>query len=188
VASASDNLTDAWRAVEAGLAARPGADVRMVGGTASIGVYAAAFAVARGAARVVYVDRDPERRRLAGGYGAAPVEALDPEAPGEFPVTVDASADPAGLALALRATGPAGSCHSVGIYFAGAHVPLGEMYMNGVTLTTGRPDVRPSIPAVLDAVAAGAVDPTDVFSDTIDWDDLPEALAELPRKPLARRP
>ena len=48
--------------------------------------------------------------------------------------------------------------------------------------------MRPSIPAVLDAVAAGAVDPTDVFSDTIDWDDLPEALAELPRKPLARRP
>ena len=188
VASAGDNLTDAWRAVEAGLAGRPGAEVLVVGGTASIGVYAAAFAVAQGAARVVYADHDAERRRLAAGYGAETLETLDPHRPGEFPVTVDASAHPDGLALALRATGPTGSCHSVGIYFDGAHVPLGEMYMNGVTLTTGRSYVRPSIPAVLDAVAAGTVDPTAVFSETVEWDDLPEALAELPRKPLARRP
>ena len=69
VASASDNLTDAWRAVEAGLAARPDADVLVVGGTTSIGIYAAAFAVARGAARVVCVDRDPER----GGWPAGTV-------------------------------------------------------------------------------------------------------------------
>ena len=188
VASAGDNLTDAWRAVEAGLADRPGADVLVVGGTASIGIYAAALAVAQGAGRVVYVDRDADRRRLAGEYGAETLDELDSERPGEFPVTVDASADPAGLTLALRATGPGGHCHSVGIYFAGAHVPLGEMYMNGVTLTTGRSDVRPSIPAVVDAVATGTVDPTAVFSETVDWDDLPEALAELPRKPLARRP
>jgi alcohol dehydrogenase len=188
VASAGDNLTDAWRAVEAGLAARPGAEVLVVGGTASVGIYAAAFAVAQGAGRVVYVDRDADRRRVAGAYGAETVQALDAERPREFPVTVDASAEPAGLVLALRATGPTGHCHSVGIYFAGAHLPLGEMYMNAVTLTTGRSDVRPSIPAVLDAVATGAVDPTVVFSETVDWDDLPEALAELPRKPLARRP
>ena len=68
VASASDNIVDAWRAVGPQLAAEPNADVLIVGGNAgpqSIGLYAAGLAVTLGAARVVYADQDPAR--LASG-------------------------------------------------------------------------------------------------------------------------
>src|SRR5262245_60984501 len=56
VASASDNLSDAWRAVAPPLAAEPGAPVLVVGGASSgsIGLYAAALAVALGASSVLY--------------------------------------------------------------------------------------------------------------------------------------
>ena len=50
VASASDNISDAWRAVGPALAEHPGADVLVVGGAGpgSIGLYAAGLAVALG--------------------------------------------------------------------------------------------------------------------------------------------
>ena len=61
------------------------------------------------------------------------------------------------------------------------------MYMHGVTLTTGRPDVLAEIPDVLELVADGTVDPAPIFSGEIAGEDAPAALAELPRKPLVLR-
>lgn len=67
VASASDNISDAWRAVAPPLEEEPGAPVLIVGGASSgsIGLYAAGIAVALGAASVLYVDPDPQRRTIA---------------------------------------------------------------------------------------------------------------------------
>ena len=67
VASASDNISDAWRAVAPPLDADPGAPVLVVGGASSgsIGLYAAGIAVALGAESVLYVDADPDRRAIA---------------------------------------------------------------------------------------------------------------------------
>jgi alcohol dehydrogenase len=185
-ASASDNLTDAYRAVAPGLADATGVDVLVLGGTGSIGVYAVAFAVALGASRVAYHDPyEPDAVRIATALGA---EILDePPATPEFPVTVDASGRPEGLQAALAATGAAGRCHSVGIFFADVPLPLASMYMQAVTFTTGRPDVADSIPAVLDLIAAGRVDPLAVYSDVVTFDDAPEALAQGLRKPLVVR-
>ena len=57
VASASDNLPDAWRAVTPFLAESPGADVLVVGGWGrSIALYAVAIARALGAGRIDYID------------------------------------------------------------------------------------------------------------------------------------
>ena len=57
VASASDNLPDAWRAVAPFLAESPGADVLVVGGWGrSIALYAVAIARALGAGRIDYID------------------------------------------------------------------------------------------------------------------------------------
>lgn len=59
VASASDNIPDAWRAVGPQLTIDPGADVLVVGGNPpSIGLYAAGIAVALGST-VTYFDNDP---------------------------------------------------------------------------------------------------------------------------------
>ena len=67
VASASDNIADAWRTVGPPLEREPGAAVLVMGGAGagSIGLYAAAIAVALGSERVVYVDarRGPARDR-----------------------------------------------------------------------------------------------------------------------------
>jgi alcohol dehydrogenase len=118
VASASDNIADAWRTVAPALMDEPGAPVLVVGGAGagSIGLYAAAVAVALGAESVLYVDRDAGRRATAARFGAQTLGEI-PKRLGPFPITVDAGADPEGLALALRSTAPEGLCTSCAIYF-----------------------------------------------------------------------
>jgi threonine dehydrogenase-like Zn-dependent dehydrogenase len=180
VASASDNISDAWRTVGPPLAARPGAPVLVVGGAGpgSIGLYAAGLAVALGAESVLYVDADAGRRETASALGAQTLAEL-PERLGPFPVTVDSSADPAGLALALRSTAPDGICTSTGIYFGEQPgLPLLEMYTKGITFKTGRVDARTAMPHVLGLSAAGALRPELVTTRVVDWTDAADALLE----------
>jgi alcohol dehydrogenase len=64
-------VVDAYRCVAPGLAATPGAEVLVVGGSAmSIGLYVVAFARALNAGRVRYVDADAERCAAAERLGA----------------------------------------------------------------------------------------------------------------------
>ena len=119
VASASDNLPYAWRTVGPYLAAMPGASVLIVGGGGgSIGLYAVDIARALGASQVDYIDQNHSRLECAQTLGAHPLQGPPPYRLGPYPITVDASADPAGLACALRSTEPGGTCTSTGIYFA----------------------------------------------------------------------
>ncbi len=180
VASASDNLSDAWRAVAPALTQEPGAAVLIVGGAAagSIGLYAAALAVALGAESVLYVDVDGDRRRIAAALGADTLGEIAKRL-GPFPITVDASADPEGLALALRSTAPDGTCTSTAIYFGEQpSLPLLEMYTKGITFHTGRVHVREAIPHVLELAASGAVHPELVTTRLVGWDDTADALLE----------
>jgi threonine dehydrogenase-like Zn-dependent dehydrogenase len=180
VASASDNISDAWRAVAPPLADEPGAPVLVVGGASSgsIGLYAVALALALGADSVTYVDADPSRRATADSLGAQTVAETPPRL-GPFPITVDASADPDGLALALRSTAPDGTCTSTAIYFGEQpSLPLLEMYTKCVTFKTGRAHVRPAIPHVLELAADGALAPERVTTRTVAWSDAADALLE----------
>ena len=178
VASASDNISDAWRAVAPGLAEHPGGPVLVVGGAGpgSIGVYAAGLAVALGAEVVTYVDGDPRRRELAERLGAQTVAEM-PKRLGPFPVTVDASADPDGLGLALRSAAPDGICTSTAIYFGEQpSLPLLEMYTKGITFRTGRVNARPAMPHVLELAASGALRPELVTTRVVGWEDAGDAL------------
>ncbi|MGH7859962.1 MAG: zinc-dependent alcohol dehydrogenase [Candidatus Binatia bacterium] len=189
VASASDNLPDAWRTVAPHLADRPGADVLVVGGWArSIALYAVAIARALGAGRVDYVDADRERLERAEKLGARPLEGPPPRRAGSFPITVDASGDPAGLACALRSVEPNGVCTSVAIYFAETPLPLLEMYTRGVHFITARVNARPHIPEVLELVGAGRLHPEVVNSAIVPWDDADEAIVADLLKPVFVRP
>jgi threonine dehydrogenase-like Zn-dependent dehydrogenase len=185
-ASVGDNLSDAYGAVAPALRHAPGADVLVIGGTGSMGVFAVAFARALGASSVAYVDIiDPECVELARKLGA---EILSEVPKGrEFRVTLDASGRPDGLHAALRAVGPAGNCHSFGIAWKDVALPVDSMFMQGVTFTTGRANVRPNIPDVLALIADGTVDPLPVYSDVVSFDDAPTALAQVLRKPLVVR-
>jgi threonine dehydrogenase-like Zn-dependent dehydrogenase len=192
LASVADNVPDGFRAVADPLAATPGAEVLVVGGWArSVGLYAAACALALGASRVVFADADAARveRAAALGAEALPVPAGEDGRPdwpaklGRFPITVDASGDHGGLHTALRSTAADGTCTSVAIYFEPTTpLPLLEMYTRGCTLHTGRVHARAVIPEVLALVAAGRLDPALVTSAVVGFDDAPDALADPPTK------
>jgi threonine dehydrogenase-like Zn-dependent dehydrogenase len=180
LASASDNLSDAWRAVGPPLAEEPRADVLVVGGASSgsIGLYAAALAVALGAGSVLYVDQDDRRRHIAAALGAQTL-ADPPKRLGPFAITVDSGADPAGLKLALRSTAPDGVCTSTAIYFGEPPpLPLLEMYTKGITFRTGRVHAREAMPHVIALAGSGALHPELVTTRTVAWDDAADALRE----------
>ncbi len=111
LASASDNLPDAYRTVAPLLAARPGAEVLILGGgTRSIALYAVAIARALGAGRVVYRDTDDTRLGLASDLGAEVIAGELEERPKDrFPIVVDATASATGLSCACRSTEPGGT-------------------------------------------------------------------------------
>ena len=184
VASASDNIPDAWRTVGPQLAADPGADVLVVGGDAgpnSIGLYAAGLAVVLGSARVCYLDHDASRLAVATALGADVIEGPPPRKAGAFPITVDASGTREGLRCALNSTAFDGTCTSPSVYLEDPTLPLLSMYSRCCTLHTGRAHVRPAIPAVLALVAAG-FDPTLVTSAVVTRADAVDALADPPMK------
>ncbi|HXQ23357.1 MAG TPA: zinc-binding dehydrogenase [Candidatus Acidoferrales bacterium] len=152
----------------------------------SIALYAAAIARALGASRVDFVDTDRRRLELAQALGANSIEGPPPERVGQYPITVDASAEAAGLACALRSVAPGGVCTSIGIYYADPtpSIPLLDMYGRGVRFHTGRANASADMPAVLALVQAGRLHPEGVTSETVPWNDAAEALAEPSMKPV----
>jgi threonine dehydrogenase-like Zn-dependent dehydrogenase len=182
VASVGDNISDAWRTVAPQLERRRGASVLVVaGGAWSIGLYAAGLAVALGAGLVDYVDSDADRLERAKKLGAAPVAAdsIDPDRPGRYEITVDASGEHLGLRTALRATAPDGICTSVSIFFEEeTPLPLFEMYSKIITFHTGRCHARPAMPKALSLVADRKLAPALVTKATVQWEDAADALRD----------
>lgn len=198
LASASDNITDGYRAVAEPLRRRPGSPVLVVGGAAaSIGLYAAGIAVALGGSPVDYIDTSPGRLRIAEKLGANPVQLTpgarwfrngEPVHRGGYAISVDARSSTASLHYAIRALSPGGICSAVGFYVrSGTPLPLWEMYMKGVTLEIGLSHARASLPGMLELVSAGRFDPGLVTSHIADWQDAPRLFTEPGTKPVVHR-
>jgi alcohol dehydrogenase len=189
LASASDNIPDAWRTVAPQLERRPGAEVLIVaGGARSIALYAVNIALALGASRVVYLDSDEARLRVAAGLGAETVEGDPPHRIGPFPITVNASLTHEGLNCAIRSTEAGGVCTSVAIMpEPQTPMPLFEMYTNGIEFHTGRVMARPAIPAILEHAAAGDLHPERVTSRVVAWDDAADAVGDPETKLIVTR-
>jgi threonine dehydrogenase-like Zn-dependent dehydrogenase len=187
VASLSDNIPDAWRTVAPPLADRPGAPVLICMGAGSIALYAIAIAQALGAERVDVVGGRTRDRELAAKLGANVLDEEFPDRVGFYPITVDASADPAGIACALRSTDADGICTSIGIYFEPIPLPLLDMFSQGMTFVTGRPHVRMLMPEVLELVREGRFDPDPMTVQKVHWDDAAEALSDLRAKTVVER-
>jgi alcohol dehydrogenase len=180
VASASDNLTDAWVATSRPIAARDSARVLVVGGTESLGVLAVQMAVAAGADSVDYLDDSDYRCGLASQSGAN-VE-LDDVLDERYDVVVSATRDPQALHRGLLALAPGGHCSCIGIIFEDPKIPLFGMYLRDVTFSVGLCNVRPHIPKVFDLVGSGRCDPMLVSPTIISPDEATEALLH----PLAK--
>lgn len=185
LACASDNLGDGWRAVVPELQRRPGADVLVLGGIGSVPLYAAGLARACGGGRVDYLDDDPVRLAVAERLGARPLEGPLPERAGDYDLVVDGTLlDPRGLACALRSLRPAGLCVGVTIYLQDPHIPYFELYTKGARFETGRVQARAVMPAVLDLVQSGRIDPAVVTQAVLAWEDAPDAIRERVLKPV----
>ncbi|WP_406352920.1 zinc-binding dehydrogenase [Streptomyces sp. NBC_00658] len=182
MASASDNWSLSWRLVAPHLKNRPGARVLVVA-RGSIGLYVCDIARALGASDVLYVDPDPEHRRIAESYGARTAEAIEPVRHG-FDLAVEATGRIDQLALTVKSLAPEGICESAGNHFRPGELPLLDMYLTGVTLRIARDNVRAHIPDALDLARSGQVDPARVVSHVLDWEQLPDALPENHLKPV----
>ncbi|MBY4226737.1 alcohol dehydrogenase catalytic domain-containing protein [Rhodococcus fascians] len=195
VASASDNLSDAWRCIVPSLAERPGGSVLILGGAAqSIGLYAAGLAVAHGAAAVDYVDHREERLEIAEKLGAQ-VHQIKKGAirnkdlpPRSYDVAVEGTSSSAGIDASMRALKPGGICTPVGYYLKpGTKVPLMHMYANDATLKIGVSHTRSVLPDVLDFVHRTGF-PAELVTTTLaDWDDAPAAYRERTTKLVLHR-
>lgn len=192
IASASDNLPDAWRTIGPYLEALPGSPVLIIGGagSGSIGLYIVTIAHALGASQVDYVDWDAGRLEIASALGAHIIEGATAlrQRLGPYPITVDAGANPDGLACALRSTAPEGVCTSTGVYFAPATpVPLREMHTIGLTFKTGHSHARANIPAILSLISDARIHPERVTTEVAHWDDALEALSHFRTKLVITR-
>jgi alcohol dehydrogenase len=189
VASASDNIPDAWRTVAPHLEKRPGAEVLIVaGGARSIALYAVNSALTLGASRVVYLDTDESRLSVAAELGAETIAGEPPRRLGPFPITVNASLTNEGLACAIRSTDLGGVCTSVAIVpEPETPMPLFEMYTNGIEFRTGRVMARSLIPEIVERTAAGELQPQRVTSKTVAWADAAEAVGEPETKLIVTR-
>jgi alcohol dehydrogenase len=189
LASLSDNLPFGFEFTVPHLEQAPGADVLVMGGCGSIALYAAAFAKAGGAGRVDYVDTDRSRLEIAQKLGANPIESGPRRRFGDYPITVDASANAEGLICAVRSTEREGVCSSVGGHFAPVPMPLLEMYSRGIRFHTGRGKARPNFEETISFISAGRVRPELITSEVASFDDAPQVLAVPSLKPmLVRQP
>jgi alcohol dehydrogenase len=189
LAAAADNATDGWRCVSPHLAARPGASVLVVIGVApSIGLYAADAALALGASKVDVLSPNRDVLDVAERIGAHPIESNFGGRHGVYDITVDASVDPTGLALAIRSTDHEGVCVCPVYYFGDSTpVPLGRMYTKGVHFHAGRCHARHEIPAAAAAIAAGRLHGDVIATRRVGWADALTAMAEPAVKLVVER-
>jgi len=193
LASASDNVPDAWRCIgpyEQELASLAETDRRvLVMGGLSIGLYAVGIASALGA-RVDYLDNDPSRCEIAANFGAHVTEG--PSMAGGtdlYPVVVNTSADAEKLRSALALTWPGGVCTDTGIYYGNTvELPLLTMYGRGLRFVTGRVASRAVLPNVLSLVASGRFDPGLVTTEEVSWEGAEAAWPNMTGKTVFVRP
>ncbi|MEW4565849.1 alcohol dehydrogenase catalytic domain-containing protein [Bremerella sp. JC770] len=197
VASASDNLADAWRCIVPPLEEIPGGSVLVVAGAAkSIGLYAAGIAVRQGASTVDYLDDDKTRLAIAAEFGANPIElstsrrrSLNMLLDQRYDIVVEASSRSDGMESAIRMLAPGGICTAVGYYLSpGTKVPIMHMYATSATLRVGVSHVRPVLPTLLDFVANERFPAERVTTLTGDWEDAPTLYKEVTTKLVLQRP
>lgn len=183
--SVGDNLTLGYQTIARHLAA--GRRRVLVLGSDVVGINVIAFAVALGADHVVYVDDDPAHRALASDIGAHSVAGPPDRSYAPIDLVVDASFNPSWLRRSVHMLSPEGAIECVGGYFDDITVPILAMYANGVSFHIGRANTGPHIGPALQILEQRRVDPSR-WSTPIAWDEIADALADPPLKPVAIRP
>jgi alcohol dehydrogenase len=183
-ASVADNIADAYRHVAPHLPGilqrQPDAHVIIVAGhtrraalSPSLPLYAGLIARALGAGDIVLADARADVRAHAERLGLTACAPRDLRGVERAPLVIAASGSARGLRTALCLTADDGICTSVGGLHRSARIPQGIMFARNVTYTVGRANARAVIPQVLDMIAAGAIEPQAVTTQTGSLDEAP---------------
>lgn len=189
IASASDNLPDAWSRVAPELLDKPGKDVLVIGGsTRSIALYCVAFAVAMETARVDYLDRNPERRKIASSLGGNVISSDLANVDRQYDLVVNGTNHPSAVAKSIRCLKPGGVCTSMNIHFnKSIAVPFFQLYAKNLTLKSGMANPMADIPSMLSFVENRQVNIGAVNTRIASWDQAPNALIENTTKVIIHR-
>src|SRR5439155_5779705 len=142
----------------------------------SLPLYTGLIARAYGAHDVHVADARPGVREHAGRLGLDALHPRELRKLDRAPLVIDVSGGD--LHLALARTAPDGVCTSSGSLHRSARIPALRMYGRNVTLHFGRTHARALIPAVLELLAAGRLDPRPVITNVAPLEDAPRALGE----------
>lgn len=173
-----DVLSTGWTGVRHVL--RPNLDTIVVIGCGPIGLSAVIAARAEGIANIVAVDRVQNRLDLAGKLGAThtfvsgddTAAAIMTAFPAGVPAVVDAAGAQGSFDLAQAILGVGSSWAILGIASAPITLDMFGLFMRNVSIWTGMGDLT-HMNEIRDLVAAGKIDPTPLFTDTISLDEAP---------------
>ena len=186
---AGDVLGTGWHAVaETGIG--PGSSAAVLG-LGPVGLCAVQAAFAKGAERVIAVDTVSERLEMARSFGAEPVHLTeeDPRAAVKaategrgVDVSIDAVGHPEALELACRLARKAGTVSATGVYAERIEVHMGIVWIKALTLKTGHANVIAHVDPVLEALAAGTLDPAPLVTHHMNLDDAADAYDVYDRR------
>lgn len=188
LASASDNLPDAWCRVAPYLLNHPGKKVLIIGGSAkSIGLYAAYFAKEM-EAQVDYIDFSEERIGIAIKIGINAFYKDFKSHQGQYDLIVNASNSQKAIKLGVRLLKPGGVLSSANIYFnKSVGVPFFQLYSKNITLITGLANPMHDIPAMLEFIKKSKMEPELITTHLGSWDNAAEDMLKHTTKVIVKR-
>ncbi|MEO0528303.1 MAG: alcohol dehydrogenase catalytic domain-containing protein [Bacteroidota bacterium] len=189
LASASDNLPDAWSRVAPYLLGRPGKKVLILGGgTKSIGLYAAAFAAKMDTEQVDYVDLSEERIQIAGKLGVNGIQQDYRSIHDKYDLIVNGTNSQTAIKKGIKLLNPGGVLSSSNIYFnKKVGVPFFQLYAKNLKLVTGLANPMADIPKMLDFIKTKKIEPKWVTTHIGEWDNADTSLLKRTTKVIIKR-
>jgi alcohol dehydrogenase len=166
-------------------------DAVAVLGLGPVGLCAVQAARAAGAERVFAIDTVADRLELAASFGATPLHLTDSDVRGTVKegtegrgvdAAIDAVGHPDALELACRLARKAGVVSATGVYAERVDLHMGIIWIKALTLKSGHANVIKHLDPVLDALAAGRLDPTPLVTHHMSLDEAPEAYRVYDRR------
>jgi len=166
-------------------------DTVAVLGLGPVGLCTVQAARASGATQVFGIDTVAERLEMARRFGATPVHLTDEDpkrvvrdATGGagVDVAVDAVGDVAPLTLAVSLARDAGTVSAVGAHATVGELPLGLLWLKGLTIKTGLANVIAHVDRVLEMISVGLLDPSPLVTHRMGLDDAVEAYQLFDRR------
>lgn len=190
----------------------PGRSVVAVWGCGPVGQFAIRSAFLLGAAKVIAIDNQPERLRMAEAAGALTINDTDEDVPERLNALTggrgpDAAIDAVGmeahgsvydqvkqtlklendrpfaLRQAMRAVRKGGVLSIPGVYSGFIDkVPFGAVFSKGVTIRQGQTHTQRYLRPLLDLIENGKIDPSFVITHRLPLSRAPEAYATFAEK------